>query len=158
MYLSPRIRGYLWVAAQFALLATWFALMVLGRRYAPSNPIRYTFESFGYGIALAGIILALLGLYELRGGLQVSPEPGAFFDFVTTRIYSRVRHPIYGGIILIIIGITMVFTALDAAILAAALIIFFYAKSRYEEHRLRGRIDDYEAYSARTKRFIPFLW
>jgi protein-S-isoprenylcysteine O-methyltransferase Ste14 len=158
MYLSPRVRGYLWVGSQFALLATWFALMVLGRRFYPPNPIRYYFESAGYGIALAGIILALLGVYEMRENLRTTPEPGDFFDFVTTRIYSRVRHPIYGGIMLLIVGVTMIFTALDAAILAAVLIAFFYAKSRYEESRLRGRIGDYDQYSARTKRFIPFVW
>jgi len=158
MYLSHRIRGYLWVAAQFALLSTWFALMVLGHRRYPANPTRYYFEAFGYGIALGGIILAYLGLYEIRGNLRVTPEPGDFFYFVTTRIYSHARHPIYGGIILLVIGVTLIFTAIDAAVVCAALVIFFYAKSRYEESRLRARSDDYASYEARTKRFIPFVW
>lgn len=158
MYLSHRIRGYLWVVAQFALLSTWFALMVLGNRIYPPNPTRYYFEAFGNGIALFGIILSYLGLYELRGNIRVTPEPGDAFDFVTTRIYSHVRHPIYGGIVLILVGITLIFTAIDAGIVAVALILFFYVKSRYEESRLRERYHDYDAYAATTKRFIPFVW
>jgi protein-S-isoprenylcysteine O-methyltransferase Ste14 len=69
-----------------------------------------------------------------------------------------VRHPIYGGIILAVIGTTIIFLSPLGSVFIPIIIAFFFVKSRYEEGRLGVRYGEYEGYVEGTKRFVPFLW
>ena len=73
--------------------------------------------------------------------------------------YRVVRHPIYSGIILA--GFATAFTrGTVAAALGAVLLAFsWYLKARLEEQFLRAELGAaYDAYAARTKMLVPFIF
>jgi protein-S-isoprenylcysteine O-methyltransferase Ste14 len=69
-----------------------------------------------------------------------------------------VRHPIYGGISTMLIGLSLAFSSALGALLSLGLFGFFWAKSTYEERLLRMTYQEYSEYRRRVdKRMIPFL-
>jgi protein-S-isoprenylcysteine O-methyltransferase Ste14 len=77
---------------------------------------------------------------------------------ITTGPYARVRHPIYTGILLAMLGSAIV-TRIAAVFVALVTGAYFLASALREERHLRVEFPDaYPAFQARTKRFIPFLF
>jgi protein-S-isoprenylcysteine O-methyltransferase Ste14 len=69
--------------------------------------------------------------------------------------YRLVRHPIYGGLILIALGWSLTSSALALG-LAVALVLVLEVKSRLEESMLDQRFREYDAYRNRVRwRFVP---
>lgn len=79
-------------------------------------------------------------------------------ELVTTGPYALVRHPIYTGILLAILGSTVVAGPWWFVLFFASGAYFVY--SAYEEEGFMARLfpDTYPAYKARTHMLIPFLW
>lgn len=68
--------------------------------------------------------------------------------------YSLVRHPIYGGVILIFVGLSIKGGNIYALLLSLLLIPFFYAKSRHEERLLEAQFPEYDEYQLRVRRRV----
>ncbi len=83
------------------------------------------------------------------------PRDGA--GLVETGVYARVRHPIYGGLVLAAFGWGLLAASPVAIALAAVLLGFFELKSRREEVWLAERFPGYPAYRERTRRLIPWI-
>ena len=98
------------------------------------------------------------GLLDLRGALTPLPRPREGAELVEIGVYRLVRHPVYGGLVLAAVGWGL-FTASVVALATAPLLLgFFRLKSGREEAWLRERYPAYEAYAARTKRMIPWVY
>ncbi|MGH2358403.1 MAG: methyltransferase family protein [Candidatus Limnocylindria bacterium] len=152
--LGPRGEG--WVAAQAVLFIATGLAGLAGPAW--TGPMRTVSLVTGVALAAAGGALAGRGVFDLRGGLTPYPRPKADVALVDTGAYTRVRHPIYGGLILVAFGwglITAAPLALAAALLLGA---FFDLKSRREEAWLVERFPGYEAYRRRARRLIPWLY
>jgi protein-S-isoprenylcysteine O-methyltransferase Ste14 len=77
---------------------------------------------------------------------------------VTTGPYRRVRHPIYTGLIVALLG-TAVATTLFGLIAVAVLGGFFiYSATREEAYLAEQFPDTYPAYKRSTKMLIPFVF
>lgn len=78
---------------------------------------------------------------------------------VTEGIYRRIQHPIYTGLLLAALGLPLILRSLWGALLALLVIAPLLAvRIRGEEARLRALFgDEYRAYAARTRRFIPYV-
>jgi protein-S-isoprenylcysteine O-methyltransferase Ste14 len=85
------------------------------------------------------------------------PRPREGGALVETGVYARVRHPIYGGLVLAAFGWGLIGASPVGLLLSAALLGFFTLKSTREEAWLVERFPGYPAYRRRTKRFIPFV-
>jgi len=69
--------------------------------------------------------------------------------------YRLVRHPIYGGLILVALGWSLNSSPL-ALVLTVTLALVLEAKSRLEESMLALRFPEYGAYRHRVRwRFVP---
>lgn len=78
-------------------------------------------------------------------------------ELITSGPYAFARHPIYSGILLMMIG-TAVGLIPTWWLVAAAAGIYFYLSARSEERFMTERFpDSYPSYRARTKMLIPFL-
>ena len=158
--LGPRGEG--WVVAQVALFALIGAsgLAALAGRPGPSplaglSPVA---GLVGAGAVVAGGLVVLRAVWDLRASLSPFPRPMAGAELVDDGAFRRVRHPIYSGILLAGGGWALVCGSLATLALVGLLAVLFDAKSRREEAWLGAAFPGYEAYRARTKRFIPGVY
>jgi protein-S-isoprenylcysteine O-methyltransferase Ste14 len=81
-------------AAMCVLWVCWFGM-------GPLDPIKLSLPEIvrwgGFGLFAIGMIIALWGVFLLRGVENID-------HLVTSGLFSRMRHPIYTGFILWIIG------------------------------------------------------
>lgn len=141
---------------QFLLLGLVVLAGVAGPTYA--GPFSAAARAAGLALVVAGLVLAGWGLLDLRDALTPLPHPRDGAELVDTGSYRLVRHPIYGGIVLGSTGYALVTGSPLALAGAAVLLAFFRLKSGREEAWLRERYPAYEAYAARTKRMIPWVY
>jgi protein-S-isoprenylcysteine O-methyltransferase Ste14 len=152
--LGPHGEG--WVVIQVGLLGLVGLTGSLGP--ALGGPTRAVVAAGGLLLVVLGTVLATRGLVDLRAALTPMPRPRADAPLVETGAYARVRHPVYGGIVLASIGWALL-TASPAALAAALVLLgFFRLKSEREEAWLRERYPGYAAYAARTRRMIPWVY
>ena len=152
--LGPRGEG--WVVIQFLLLGLVVLAGVAGPTYA--GPFSAAARAAGLALVVAGLVLAAWGLLDLRDALTPLPHPRDGAELVDTGSYRLVRHPIYGGIVLAAAGYALVVGSPLALAGAAILLGFFRLKSGREEAWLREHYPAYQAYAARTKRMIPWVY
>ena len=144
--------GALFVAGQFLLLAL-IVFLPGGTAWAlPTWAVR-TLDV----LALAGLVLVVVGALGLGRGLTAMPLPNEHARLRTGGLYRWVRHPIYSGLLLFALCRTVVSGSLHTAAAFALLAILLTAKARWEESRLVERFPDYPDYASRTGRFVPRL-
>jgi protein-S-isoprenylcysteine O-methyltransferase Ste14 len=138
------------------LVVVIFAVRSWGLRghQAGTDPV---LTGIGLALFLLGLALAVWArLYIGRNwGAPMShkDEP----ELVTTGPYRRIRHPIYTGLILALVG-TALATSLYGLIVAAVLGGFFvYSAIREEAYLTEQFQDTYRAYKHSTKMLIPFV-
>jgi protein-S-isoprenylcysteine O-methyltransferase Ste14 len=114
----------------------------------------------GIGLALffLGLALAIWArLYIGRNwGMPMTrkEEP----ELVTTGPYHRVRHPIYTGIILALLGTALATTPFGLIAVAVLGAYFIYSATREESYLTEQFPDTYPAYKRSTKMLIPFVF
>jgi protein-S-isoprenylcysteine O-methyltransferase Ste14 len=152
--LGPHGEG--WFVGQLAIFAVIFISAGLGPAWGGGG--RAVTLAIGGLLAAAGGLLALRGLTDLRENLTPFPRPLAGGRLIDTGAYGLVRHPIYGGLVLGAAGWGLA-TASPAALAATVLLLgFFDLKSRREEAWLAEQYPDYDAYRARTRRMLPWVY
>lgn len=77
---------------------------------------------------------------------------------IDSGIYTRLRHPIYAGLMLAGFGWSALTQSVGAFLVALLLAALLDAKARREETWLLVRYDAYEAYRRRSKRFVPGIY
>lgn len=157
--LGPRGEG--WVVLQGILLATIGAagLLALTGVNEPTwaGPARIVSSAVGLVVIAAGAAQARAGVRDLGANLTPLPHPTDESALVQTGIYGQVRHPIYGGLILLGLGWALLSGYLPALPVALLLVPFFWLKSSVEERWLEERFPSYPEYRRRTRRFIAWI-
>ena len=157
--LGPRGEG--WVLLQGILLATVGAagLLALAGVNQPTwdGLARVVTSIVGLMVMAAGAVQARAGARDLGGNLTPLPHPTTDSALVQTGIYAKVRHPIYGGLILLGLGWALLSAYLPAILVALLLVPFFWLKSSLEERWLEERFPSYPDYRRRTRRFIAWI-
>lgn len=150
-------RGGGWVAVQAVLLAAIFLSALVGLGWSERlGPLAWTVG--GLLIAVGAALLASGGA-GLGSALTPFPAPRAGAQLQTSGIYAQVRHPMYGGGILIGLGWSIVFATPLGLVLTIVLAVFADLKSRREERWLEQTYPGYDDYRARVRhRLIPFVW
>ena len=149
----PGTLGQRYVAAQLLLLLG-IAAAPLGRRPAFGTPLT---ARLGLGLMATGAALTVWGGGTLGRQLTALPEPVAGAELIETGAYHYVRHPIYGGLLLLALGWSVHRGSAPGLSLTAGLLALLQAKTRYEERALRARFPRYAGYARRVRRFFPGL-
>lgn len=115
-------------------------------------------QGVGLTLFLLGLALAVWARISLGRNWGTPMSEKVDPELVTTGPYRRVRHPIYSGVILAVVGTTMavsLFFLLPAVVGAG-----YFVYSAAVEERLMERLfpDTYPAYKRSTNMLIPFIF
>lgn len=145
-------------AAKVALL-----LGVLVQTVLPFEVLKISPEPFS--LRVAGVILYTAGLFTaMLGRLQLgknwadieTPQVEGEIAVVSQGLYRYIRHPIYTGDLLLLLGLELSLNSWLALGLVALIPVVFQ-RAVGEEKMLAKRLAGYDSYVQRTKRFIPFV-
>lgn len=113
----------------------------------------------GILVESAGVFLAIVAIYSNGlGNFNITPIPKQGGRLVTSGPYRLIRHPMYTAQLVAVLPLVIDhFTYLR---LAAILTLFFVLllKIHYEEKALKQAFKEYEAYIARSKKLVPFIY
>jgi protein-S-isoprenylcysteine O-methyltransferase Ste14 len=120
---------------------------------------------FPYGVQVLGVALTALGIgFAVWARLTLGSNWGMPMtlretpDLVTRGPYALVRHPIYTGILVGMIGTALAVGVLYFFVVLLACVYFMVSMGREEGDMQQHFPDAYPAYKARTKRLIPFVY
>jgi protein-S-isoprenylcysteine O-methyltransferase Ste14 len=123
-----------------ALWAAWFSMNFWDpvRIMVPAW-LRYT----GLLLFVAGVLLFILGDAAMRG---LASEK----KLVTSGIFSKMRHPVYTGFIVWVVGFPIFMQAILTLTSAVFWVGFFLCWKYWEECALERRFPEYRDYKGRT--------
>ena len=154
MALSPTSdsRGGGWVVLQFALMA----VIAAGWRL-PGRPASTVLHAIGIALAVLGLLLFAWAYRTLGRSFTPFPVPRADGELVESGPFRLVRHPTYGGGLVLFAGISLALGLLGL-VGTAALAVVWWKKSELEEQVLSARFPAYAEYRRRVRRrFLPWL-
>lgn len=148
---SERIIGWAAVAAQFGAIA--------GIVLSPGDPgsVPAWVPSVGWVLVGAGAVVMVAAFGNLGSALTPTPVPIEGAGLRTSGLYSRVRHPIYTGLLLLAAGLVLRSPGGWPVFWFLVLAILLTAKAIWEERMLTAAYPAYAQYLSRTGRFVPRL-
>ena len=139
-----------WVIVQ-VLLFSAILLMPDGTSFSVSDELTFSLRLVGF----IGWAILFKSIYDLRKSLAIEPIPSERSSLQVHGIYRFVRHPMYVAVWFIFGGISINRQSWLTLSLYVLLIVFFIAKSRYEENQLILKFPEYKNYMKRTGAFLP---
>ena len=147
--MTNRVRGWLFVAGQFALIGLSLAL--------PGDHTESLARASSQVVFFAGAIALVTAFVQLGSSLTAHPEPLAKATLKVHGLYRVVRHPIYSALILLMLGSTGMAPSLWRWVTLLALTILLFFKARWEESLLQQRYPDYAQYALRVPMLVPTI-
>jgi protein-S-isoprenylcysteine O-methyltransferase Ste14 len=106
-------------------------------------------------VTISGIAITLYSLSTLGGSFSIIPQARSL---VQNGPYKYVRHPVYLGELISILGIVLARPSTIAIAIYGLLAALLVYRSLEEEKLLVGIFPEYETYSLRRARFIPGIY
>ncbi len=148
-YILP-ILGLLW--------AITFILPGLDYRYFSS----YRWTDTPIYIEIVGFILMVAGFYYMFRSMIENAYASKVLDIrsghkvIDTGLYAHVRHPMYSGFSLMIVGVPLLLGSWLSVIPALFCVILFLVRIKFEEEMLTEGLEGYPEYCKRVKyKLIP---
>jgi protein-S-isoprenylcysteine O-methyltransferase Ste14 len=108
--------------------------------------------------AVTGLIVALIARRTLAGNWSRAVAFKEDHELITTGLYHYVRHPIYTGVLLMILATALSVGTLSAGIGFVIIVLGLWFKLRAEEEILTKHFPkEYSVYKDRTKALIPYV-
>lgn len=144
----------------FAANVPYWLLIVCGileYRYTPASP-GFVELLAGAALATLGVVLRIRCHFELRGGFSpfVTITPNQ--QLITGGVYRHLRHPMYLGSLLLLIGLPMVVGATYAWAFSLLACVGLLCRIHAEERLLLEHLPGYDDYSRATWRLVPLVW
>jgi len=151
-----RLVHMLIMCAVFALLFSgYLSIGPLAWRIAPDTPV---FLCSGLAMTIAGCAIAVWARLLLGGNWSGSVTVKQGHSLIRQGPYAIVRHPIYSGGLLGLMGTAVAFGELRGFLGVALAFIGWSTKSRMEEAFMIEQFgDNYRRYQREVKRLIPFV-
>ncbi len=109
-------------------------------------------------LVLAGLVIAVWARIVLGGNWSSRVTLKEGHELIQHGPYGFVRHPIYSGLLLMILGTAVLVGHVGGFTAVVICFLGFWIKLRQEEALLTKRLFGYAEYMARTKAFVPFLF
>lgn len=146
---------------RFVVMGSAFVLLyssdprlgVLNRRFIPHAP---WIGQLGATLTLIGIAFAIWARYHIGKYWSGTVSLRADHELIRTGPYSHIRHPIYTGILLAILGTVLVVGKYRAIVALAIILLGFIWKASREEALLAGEFGPgFEEHKRVTGFFLP---
>ena len=142
---------------------TAFGLLFLSLLIFSSSPAGFMpllLALSGSFLALAGAALAVICHAELGAAWSFAPKADQDTGLITTGPYRLVRHPIYLGLALLVVGEAIAFGSWPALLIALLAVVPTLAWRARAEEKLLSRTfgKPYEVYRQGTKMIVPYLF
>jgi protein-S-isoprenylcysteine O-methyltransferase Ste14 len=145
----------------FLSFIAWFVLIpidVFHLQLLP--PPHFTVSVFGAALFLAGFGILITALFQNAFAVPIvrdQSERGQVL--IDTGLYARVRHPIYFGFLLFLIGIALWLESYASLLALPFVFVFVIARIFVEEKTLQETLPGYVEYMAKVRyRLISFVW
>ena len=114
----------------------------------------------GLGMILTplGLGMAIAARITLGRNWSAAVEVKEDHALIRSGLYRHVRHPIYSGLLLALLGSALALDRWRALLGFVLIFASLWLKARHEEHRLRQALPGYAAYARETAALIPFLF
>lgn len=110
-------------------------------------------------LSIAGIVIAIVSRKTLAGNWSSTLDVKKGHELITHGIYHYVRHPIYTGVLLMLLATLFAFVSTTELVIITVLIVMFFLRIRKEEDVMTKTFPkEYPLYRKRTKALIPFIW
>lgn len=150
--MSDKNKDVLLVVIQFVLLIGIVALP-----HGEMWPVPEILGNVAVLVLMLGLAITLFGIVSLGSSLTATPVPKDTTVLRTTGMYAIVRHPIYLGLVLIGMGLTLPAGSVLTVVACALLIALLSYKARFEERMLIDKFPQYQDYATRVGRIFPFV-
>lgn len=102
-----------------------------------------------------GIAIIAISMLQLNKNLSPFPSPKKNSELITSGLFSKIRHPIYFGILLLGFSVAIYQNSGFKILISFFMLILFYFKTGFEEKQLSLKFPEYRNYKMNTGRFIP---
>lgn len=150
--MTNKSKGILLVVVQFVLLA-----VIVFVPHGTAWPVYPALGMAAVLLMMLGLMVTLLGIVSLGNSLTATPVPKESAELRTKGMYLIVRHPIYLGLVLIAVGLTLPAGSFFTVAFCVIFVLFLSYKARFEEKLLLSKFPEYKQYASKVGRFIPFV-
>jgi protein-S-isoprenylcysteine O-methyltransferase Ste14 len=136
------------------------AIVVFSLRRVAFHPYQFPqpVREVGAVICVAGVAVAIWARLILGRSWGMPMSTHSEPTLIRSGPYARVRHPIYAGLLLAMVG-SMLASGLGWLIALVVTTFYFVYALRVEESDLRASFPrEYPDYAAHTRRLIPFIY
>jgi protein-S-isoprenylcysteine O-methyltransferase Ste14 len=146
------------------LLYLGFLLVLLGRGIPGSLGLLFAPQTIlidvtGTVFVIAGVAFAIWSRQVLRHNWSGEVAIAEGQQFIRTGPYAIVRHPIYAGMLLALLGTTLVSSTVGSLLGFVLAIVSLWQKACFEEPLLRAEFgEQYVKYQREVKFWIPFIY
>jgi protein-S-isoprenylcysteine O-methyltransferase Ste14 len=128
----------------------------LASRFLPMSPAA---AYAGLVLTIAGCTFTIWSRFYLGSNWSARPTIKEGHTLIRSGPYGLVRHPIYTGIILAMLGTAIYIGEIRGLLGAVVALIALKAKSRFEESLMTEQFGpEYVNYKHQVKSLIPFVW
>ncbi|HEY4490484.1 MAG TPA: isoprenylcysteine carboxylmethyltransferase family protein, partial [Acidobacteriota bacterium] len=121
----------------------------------PPVPLRYA----GVALCLAGYGIRLIAIRALRRQFSYFVAIQQHHQLITTGIYSLIRHPIYLGAMLLVVGMILLFPTLYGFLFVLIYSMLLAHRMNQEEKLLFKHFGTvYQEYRSKSYRLIPHVY
>lgn len=109
----------------------------------------------GVLVAVPGLCLSLWALWHLRGSFSILAEARRL---VTSGPYRYIRHPLYLGEAVTMLGLCLLIGTVAALLFWAGINAFQLVRAGIEENKLAREFAEYRAYRQKTRFILPGIY
>ena len=128
---------------------------VLARRFLPDGAF---FPVLGTVLLAAGLGFSVWARRHLGRNWSAQVVVKEDHALVRTGPYKYVRHPIYTGILLALLGMAVAIGEWRGVVGLLLALVAFARKSGEEEKRMRETFPEYSEYERETRALVPFVY
>jgi len=143
------------IIAALLLGARAWVPRVLTRRFLPQGDV---FPVLGTVLLATGLGFSVWARRHLGRNWSAHVVVKQGHELVRTGPYRWVRHPIYTGILLALLGMVVAFGEWRGLLAMGFALLSFAVKSGQEERRMGEVFPEYEQYRRETAALIPFIY